>query len=124
MPHNGLVHEPILTVVETAAFARRAEKLLTADEHAELVFYLASHPEAGDEIPGTGGLRKVRFAAFGRGKSGGARVIYYFYDAENPLYALLLYGKHEQSKLTPEQKRSLSSMAAEIKAGVKARRGP
>lgn len=78
----------MLTVVETSAFARRAEKLLSVDEHEELIFQLAMNPKAGDEIPGTGGVRKLRFAAHGKGKSGGVRVIYYFYDEENPLYAL------------------------------------
>ena len=113
----------MLTVVETSVFARRAEKLLTAEEYDELLFYLASHPQAGDEVPGTGGIRKIRFASHGRGRSGGVRAIYYFYDAENPLYALLVYGKNEQANLTPEQKRGLSAMAAEIKAAAKARRG-
>jgi len=68
MPHNPLVNVPLLTVVETSAFARRAEKLLSAEEHEELLFYLALHPQSGDEIPGTGGVRKVRFAARGKGK--------------------------------------------------------
>jgi hypothetical protein len=61
----------MLTVVETSAFARRAEKLLTAEEREDLLFYLATHPELGDEIPGTGGVRKLRFSAKSRGKSGG-----------------------------------------------------
>ena len=63
MPHNLLVDVPMLTVVKTSAFARRAEKLLSTEEHEELVFFLALHPQSGDEIPGTGGVRKVRFAA-------------------------------------------------------------
>lgn len=58
------------TVVETSAFIRRAEKLLSEEEHAELITYLAGHPDDGDEIVGTGGVRKVRFAAMGEGKSG------------------------------------------------------
>jgi hypothetical protein len=66
----------MLTVIETGAFARRAEKLLTPGERDELLFYLAVHPESGDEIPGTGGVRKLRFSAKGKGKSGGVRVIY------------------------------------------------
>ena len=58
----------MLTVVETSALARRAEKLLSIEEHEDLLFYLALHPESGDEIPGTGGVRKVRYAAKGKGK--------------------------------------------------------
>jgi hypothetical protein len=112
----------MLTVVETSAFARRAEKLLSIEEHDELLFSLALHPESGDEIPGTGGVRKVRFAARGKGKSGGVRVIYYFYDEENPLYAIFLYGKNEQVNLTPRQKKEVAAFAATIKAAAKARR--
>jgi len=76
MPHYRFVGVPMLTIVETGAFARRAEKLLTEEEHGELLFYLAVHPDSGDEIPGTGGVRKVRFSAKGRGKSGRVRVVY------------------------------------------------
>lgn len=71
MPHTPFVSIQMLTVVETSAFARRAEKLLTAEEREDLLFYLATHPELGDEIPGTGGVRKLRFSAKSRGKSGG-----------------------------------------------------
>jgi hypothetical protein len=112
----------MLTVVETSAFARRTEKLLSAEEHEELLFYLAIHPESGDEIPGTGGVRKVRFAAKGRGKSGGVRIIYYFFEEENPLYAIFLYGKNEQVDLTPQQKKDVAAFAATIKAAAKVRR--
>ena len=112
----------MLTVVETSAFARRTEKLLSAEEHEELIFYLAIHPESGDEIPGTGGVRKVRFAAKGRGKSGGVRIIYYFFEEENPLYAIFLYGKNEQVDLTPQQKKDVAAFAATIKAAAKVRR--
>jgi len=122
MPHTHLVSIPMLTVVETSAFARRAEKLLSTEEHEELLFFLALHPQSGDEIPGTGGVRKVRFAARGKGKSGGVRVIYYFFDEVNPLYAIFLYGKNEQANLTPEQKREVAGFAATIKAAAKMRR--
>ncbi len=70
------------TVVETPVFMRRAAKLLSEAEHAALIVCLATHPEAGDEIVGTGGVRKIRFAARSKGKSGGVRVIYYFHDRE------------------------------------------
>jgi mRNA-degrading endonuclease RelE of RelBE toxin-antitoxin system len=122
MPHNLFVSNPMLSIVETSAFVRRAENLLSTEEHEEMLFYLALHPLAGDEIPGTGGVRKVRFAARGKGKSGGVRVIYYFYDEENPLYAIFLYGKNEQANLTPKQKREVTTMAATIKAAAKVRR--
>lgn len=122
MPHTWIVSGSLLTVVETSVFARRAEKLLTSDEYEELILLLALRPLAGDEIPGTGGVRKLRFAARGHGKSGGVRVIYYYFDELNPVYALLLYGKNEQVNLTPVQKSEMAKLAATIKAGAKARR--
>jgi mRNA-degrading endonuclease RelE of RelBE toxin-antitoxin system len=106
----------------TASFTRSAEKLLTAEEQAELVLQLASNPQSGDEIPGTGGVRKMRFGAKGKGKSSGVRVIYYYYDFENPLYAILLYGKNEQGNLTPKQKKDISAFAAGIKAAARTQR--
>ena len=112
----------MLTVVETSVFARRVEKLLSNEEHEDLLFYLALHPESGDEIPGTGGVRKVRYAAKGKGKSGGVRVIYYFFDEENPLYAIFLYGKNEQANLTSEQKKAITAFAVTLKAAAKVRR--
>jgi len=104
------------TVVETPVFIRRAEKLLSENEHDDLITYLATHPLNGDEIVGTGKVRKMRFAAKGRGKSGGVRVIYYFYDREIPIYALLIYGKNERADLTSMQRNAVASFAAEIKS--------
>jgi len=76
---------------------------------------------AGDEIVGTGGVRKLRFAAKGKGKSGGVRVIYYFHDHRIPIYALLLYGKGERADLTPAERKSVAAFAAAIKATRKRR---
>jgi len=110
------------TVVETSAFRRKAEKLLTSEEYEDLLLYLSMHFMAGDEIPGAGGVRKLRYAAGGRGKSGGVRVIYYFFDEVNPVLALFLYGKNEQANLTPSEKKAAASLAAAMKAEAKARR--
>ena len=89
------------TVAELPTFIKQASALFTEEERSELILFLASNPLAGDEIPGTGGVRKVRFGAKGRGKRGGARVIYYWYSEDAPLYALLAYGKNEKTDLTP-----------------------
>lgn len=110
------------TVVETKPFSRRADALLKADERLDLIAYLAANPMAGDVIPGTGGIRKLRWRAKGKGKSGGVRVIYYTYDESQPIFALLIYGKNEADDLTPDEKRTLSRVAAEIKAAATARR--
>src|SRR3712207_6641474 len=87
--------------------SRRAHKLLTAEEGDELVAFLAANPTAGDLVEGTGGVRKVRFAARGKGKSGGVRVIHYFLPEDGPLYALLIYGKGEQAEMSPEQRKAV-----------------
>lgn len=121
MPHNTFM--PVLpTVVETSAFRRKAEKLLSSEEYDDLLLYLSMYYMAGDEIPGTGGVRKLRYAIRGRGKSGGVRVIYYFFDEVNPVLALFLYGKNEQANLTPAERKLASSLAAAMKAEAKARK--
>ena len=116
------MRDALLTVIETSAFSRRAEKLLTSEEHDDLLLYLSMYYKVGDEIPGTGGVRKLRYAMGGRGKSGGVRAIYYFFDELNPILALFLYGKNEQANLTPAEKKLAASLAAAMKAEVKARR--
>ena len=86
------------TVAETPTFSRQADKLFSEDEKRELIAFLAENPLAGDEIPGTGGVRKLRFAALGRGQRGGARVIYYYLDETMPVYALLAYAKTAKNR--------------------------
>ena len=104
------------TVAETPTFSRQAEQLFSDDEKQELIAFLAGNPLAGDVIPGTGGVRKVRFAASGRGKRGGARVIYYFLDESVPLYALLVYPKNARSDMTADEKRAAFALVEAIKA--------
>jgi hypothetical protein len=107
------------TVAETPTFTRQAEKLFSEDEKQELITFLAENPLAGDEIPGTGGVRKARFAASGRGKRGGARVIYYYLDETVPLYALLVYAKNDRTDMTPDQRRAVAALADTIKAAAR-----
>lgn len=104
------------TVAETPTFTRQAEKLFNEDEKRELIDFLVENPLAGDEIPGTGGVRKVRFAASGRGKRGGARIIYYYLDETMPLYALLAYAKNAKTDMTQDEKRAVSALASALKA--------
>jgi mRNA-degrading endonuclease RelE of RelBE toxin-antitoxin system len=111
----------VLTVAETSIFRKRAAALLSEEEHDELIEFLATNPEAGDEIVGTGGVRKVRFAARGKGKSGGVRVIYYYYSDGAPLYALLIYGKNEKADLSAADRRTVAILAGEIKKAAKRR---
>lgn len=110
------------TVAETPIFSRQADKLFSEAEKRELIDYLAENPEAGEEIPGTGGVRKVRVALEGRGKRGGARVIYYYLDEAMPLYALLVYAKNAQADMTPDERRAVAGLAAGLKAVWKGKR--
>ena len=104
------------SVAETPIFTRQTEKLFTEDEKRELIDFLAENPLAGDEIPGTGGVRKVRFAASGRGKRGGARIIYYYLDDTMPLYALLAYAKNDQGDMTPDEiHQAIEKLTADIR---------
>lgn len=104
------------TVAETPLFVKQATALFTDDERKDLIDFLATHLEAGDEIPGAGGVRKLRFGAKGKGKRGGARVIYYWYSDEAPIYALLVYGKNEKTDLKPEEAKAVAAFAKAIKA--------
>ena len=109
-------------VAETSIFARRADALLSRDERAELIALLATTPEAGDVIPGTGGIRKLRFAAGGQGKRGAFRVIYYVLTDDMPILALLIYGKGEQVNPTPDQKKAMAAVVGSFRESVGQRR--
>jgi hypothetical protein len=91
-----------ITVVETPAFLSAVRKLMDTEERHLLVDYLANHPTAGDLIPGTGGVRKLRWGLEGRGKRGGARVIYFHHNTDIPVFALTAYAKNEQANLTQQ----------------------
>ena len=110
------------TVAETPVFSRQAAKLFDEDQKRELIDFLAASTEAGGEIHGTGGVCKVRFAASGRGKRGGARVIYYYLDETIPVYALLVYAKNVKTDMNPDEKHAVAALAAELKKAWKERR--
>ena len=110
------------TVAETPTFTRQAGKLFSEEEKQALIDFLATDPLAGDEIPGTGGVRKLRFGVSGQGKRGGGRVIYYYLDETMPIYALLAYGKSAKTDLTTAEKRTVSAIAVALKAAWKERK--
>lgn len=115
-------HHIGMTVVETSSFSRHAATLWSDFEIEELKLYLAMHPQSGQEIPATGGLRKLRWGRAGIGKQGGARVIYYFYDESAPVFLLGAYGKGRQADLSPSDKAALTKAAAFLKASIKERK--
>lgn len=89
----------MLTVVETDAFKHDADVIWSTDERVDFCAWLAANPEAGDVIPGADGCRKVRWSASGRGKRGGARVIYFNQLEDGVIVLLAIYAKAARSKL-------------------------
>lgn len=81
--------------IEASAFTRYVYEYLSEDEYVGLQIYLSRHPEVGKLVPGTGGVRKVRWAISGKGKSGGVRVIYYYKRQDDEIWLLTIYSKNE-----------------------------
>lgn len=102
------------TLVPIGSFEVRARKLLGEAGFERLLEHLAKQPGCGELIRGSGGLRKARIARPGRGKSGGARVIYYYRDDQTPILLLLIYAKAEQGNLTAGQTARLRGLVEEI----------
>ena len=88
---------------------------LTDDDLRDLQIILMTNPAAGDIIRGTGGARKIRFALFGTGKSGGIRVIYLDITHKKQIYLLLCYPKSQQDDLSQEQKRQVKALVETLK---------
>jgi mRNA-degrading endonuclease RelE of RelBE toxin-antitoxin system len=105
----------LMTVAETAPFIRQAAKLWTEDDRNAFVDFIATNPDAGDVIPDTGGLRKVRWSRPGSGKRGGVRIIYFYHDDSMPLFLLLIYAKAERENWTRDEKRRASALTEDIK---------
>ena len=105
------------TVIETPEYLRDARAASLADsERFMIVDYIATHPDAGDIIPGTGGARKVRFAGRGKGKRGGYRVITFYTGPEFPVFLLNVFAKGEKIDLTMAERNALKAILAEIAA--------
>ncbi len=104
-----------ITVAETTYFLRQAEGLWSDAERDKFVDYIASNPEVGDLIPGTGGVRKIRWSRQGSGKRGGVRVVYFYYDEGVPLYLLMIYAKSEKEDLDADEKHTLKTLSASLK---------
>ncbi len=108
-----MLRRPV-SMIELVGYRRRAGELLSDDEQEAVIDLIAYEPACGDLIPGTGGLRKVRVGRGGSGKRGGARVIYYFYNADFPVVLMALYAKNEKTDLTAQEKKALAGTLKEI----------
>lgn len=107
--------EKLITVAETSIFVRQAAAVWDDEQRLEFVTYIAANPEAGDLIPDTGGVRKVRWSRPGTGRRGGVRVVYFYHDAKRPLYLLMVYAKARKEDLSPAEKRSVRELTALLK---------
>jgi hypothetical protein len=103
-----------MTVVETRPFIEDAARCMQDDEREEFIGHIARTPTAGVVIPGTGGVRKIRWKAGGKGKRGGVRVIYYYHSESIPLFLLTAYAKSRQSDLSPAERTAMRRIVAEI----------
>ena len=101
-----------VTVAETPLFIRQAAAIWDDDEREAFVNFIAAHPLAGDVIPDTGGVRKIRWTRAGTGKRGGTRVIYFYHHAGQPLYLLMAYAKASRENLSADEKRVVRDLAA------------
>ncbi len=96
------------TVIETPTFQKQTERLWTEDERLAFIYWIAVNPLSGDVIPGADGARKVRWSSGGRGKSGGARVIYFNLTEQEVVLLVAIYAKTERTNM----------LASEIKKAV------
>ena len=108
-------------VIQISAFARKVAELIKVRKLLQSDFddfkrKLAEHPELGDVIQGTGGVRKIRLKSASGGKRGGFRVCYYFHDIElGEIFLIAIYAKNEKEDLTPNEKKDLKKLADVIK---------
>lgn len=98
MPYN-MAHDIYRNLYFYQAFTKLLPEYLSDEEHRALQTYLMQKPDAGDIVKGSGGVRKVRWAPEGKGKSGGVRVIYYWKKPDHEIWMLTLYGKSERSTI-------------------------
>ena len=104
----------LIEFIETPIFTRMILALLKDDEYRELQNELLVNPARGDLIKGGGGIRKLRYGTHGRGKSGGARVIYYWLKDNEQIYMLVAYPKSTKDNLTDKETALLRELVKEL----------
>jgi len=110
----------LTTVVELAEFIRQAKAVMTEAERKELIDHLAANPEAG--VPLGGGLRKVRFAREGGGKSGGFRSVHYYQAGRDlPVFLMSVFAKNDKANLTRTEEAAMAAVAERIVAAYRSK---
>ena len=110
------------TVIETESYLRAAKDAkMSEDEMASAVELVATDPESGDVMQGTGGVRKARLAGRGKGKSGGYRVVWYYGGGDIPVFLLTVFGKGEKANLTQGERNALRSLTATLRESLGAK---
>ncbi|WP_207386048.1 type II toxin-antitoxin system RelE/ParE family toxin [Legionella gresilensis] len=105
----------LITVVETAEFIKQAEKFMSDENRREFINYIAANPCSGDLITGTGGVRKVRWASDPtKGKSGDARVIYFYYSDNMPLFLFTAYSKTTRENISQGERNELKTIVKQL----------
>lgn len=103
------------TVLEMPEFIRQSDICMDEVSKKSFIDYIAAHPLEGDVIVGTGGIRKIRWTGDShKGKRGGVRVIYYYYDQSVPIFLLTVYGKNQKDNLAQDDKKTLRTIIGKI----------
>ena len=109
-----------IKIIETKFYLNQLSKIIHKglDEDLlrnEIKEFISENPQDGDVIPGSGGLRKIRYPMPGKGKSGGYRIIYYFYNEKNPIHLFTIYQKSRAENLSDQEKQTFSKLIKELK---------
>ena len=104
---------PLVVIIETPIFTKQLLSTLSEEEYRLFQATLLDRPDLGQVIPGSAGLRKLRWAAEGRGKRGGVRVIYYWFTSRGTILLLFMYPKNVQDNLTQAQLKQLKKIIEE-----------
>ena len=107
--------QPLQTVVETPEFIKQAYRCMDKKLWDGFIDYIAKNPLMGDVMVGTGGARKIRWSGHvNQGKSGGARIIYYYHDRSLPIFLFTAYGKNQRANLSQAESNALKSIIKQI----------
>jgi|SRR6516165_3267902 len=109
--------------IEAPAFTRHVDEYLDDESYGALQEQLLANPSSGDVMPGTGGFRKMRWAdpRRGKGRRGGLRIIYFYFESEQQIWLMTLYGKHEAADLAAKEKKALKA-ALDLELTARARK--